>query len=372
MAAMVCLGSIVVGAMGTLFIVAGVLTSRYQQKVLKRSPRVLFVCNVCFVAWQGVHCVIRVEIESTDAWLRTFTFGGLLAMFCLAVGLGNSFRILLIRGGLCLATTSVLWRISESGTRSIQENAVGLPPFQNPNHFVTLILCMFPMAWLYPWPNAAFLRRCLLVLLTSAGVAVTGSRAGAVLSAMQLLGLLTCEFRYAATRASQITGLCAVLIIAICGFSIAGTEGLGRKVGAEDQWKQRREITLSGLAIYDKLPVTGAGPGMFPWVYPAAAQFDDGHRVNHVHNDVIEILCESGLVGATFALVYVSWAIVLTLRRPWAVGVPAVIVQSLVDYPWQRLGVFVYPITCLGICAGGDSPRSRLPFSCETDRRSSG
>jgi len=79
--------------------------------------------------------------------------------------------------------------------------------------------------------------------------------------------------------------------------------------------------------------------GNFATVYPEFAQFDPGAVVEHAHNDWIEWATEGGWPYAA------AWALLAmatlrpALRSIWGIGVPALFVHALVDYPFARVGV---------------------------------
>jgi len=96
-------------------------------------------------------------------------------------------------------------------------------------------------------------------------------------------------------------------------------------------------------------PWRGFGLGTFSTVYPAYAAFDAGAVVEHAHNDWLEWTSEGGL---PFALVWAALALAATraaIRSMWAIGVPAVFLHALVDYPFARLGIAAWVFVLIGM-----------------------
>jgi O-antigen ligase len=60
-----------------------------------------------------------------------------------------------------------------------------------------------------------------------------------------------------------------------------------------------------------KRPLLGWGLGAFPTVYPGFRSFYTNFFVNEAHNDYLQLLVETGLVGFSIAI----WFLVLVFRR---------------------------------------------------------
>ena len=71
--------------------------------------------------------------------------------------------------------------------------------------------------------------------------------------------------------------------------------------------EQRAALNASTLAMFDARPLTGWGLGTWAYVYPAYARFDDGVTYAYAHNDYLQLLAETGLIGALLAALF--WAI---------------------------------------------------------------
>jgi O-antigen ligase len=165
-------------------------------------------------------------------------------------------------------------------------------------------------------------------------VAASGSRAGAALMLVELV-LFALLSRRQLGRKVMLSG---VILIGL-GVGVAGWTHLAGKLKDSDPWRYRREMLSSAIAMATDRPVLGYGLGSYPDVYPAYAQFDSGHRVNHAHNDWAEWAAEGGLPFLALLLVLVSSLMPAAIRHPWALGLPFVCAHALVDYPFQRIGV---------------------------------
>ena len=98
-------------------------------------------------------------------------------------------------------------------------------------------------------------------------------------------------------------------------------------------------------------PWTGFGLGTWPFVYPAHAIIDKGVFANHAHNDWAEWAGEGGVPMVLLLLSILVWSVRYSFRFPWGVGVVAVFVHSLVDFPLQKPSLAALLFAMLGTMA---------------------
>jgi O-antigen ligase len=186
-------------------------------------------------------------------------------------------------------------------------------------------------------PSYAFLAAAML----ASGIA-SASRAGAALLCAESVAVFVIQRD--ARKAMLSFGAAAALLIAI-----AGAGHLRSRVFEPDPWRYRREMAHSATAMFRDRPLTGFGLGTFSTVYPQYAEFDAGAVVDHAHNDWLEWASEG---GAGFAAAWGALALV-TLKRArrsiWVIGVPAVMIHALVDYPFARFGVSAWTFLLIGM-----------------------
>ena len=106
-------------------------------------------------------------------------------------------------------------------------------------------------------------------------------------------------------------------------------------------WKDSLQMILAN-------PLRGSGPGTFRDVYPAFKSIPDLRNAFHAHNEVINVLCESGIVGAALGL----FLIILILRNiprssPWISAAAAALIQSFFDFNLRHPPVAVLFAFCL-------------------------
>ena len=214
-------------------------------------------------------------------------------------------------------------------------------PFLSRNNFAQFLELAFPVTlWLgcTACRTAWRTRRGTLYLGMSAAILACGlvsaSRAGSVLLILEAVVVFVLA-RPPAPR--RLIPLFALVVMALAALS--GGEVLIGRLQDSDPFRDRREIFGSSLAMIAARPWTGYGLGNFATVYPEFAVFDPGAAVAHAHNDWLEWATEGGWPYAAVWLLLAVAALRPALRSIWGIGVPAIFVHALVDYPFARLGV---------------------------------
>jgi O-antigen ligase len=181
-------------------------------------------------------------------------------------------------------------------------------------------------------------------VMLGAGLA-SASRAGAVLLVAEAAAVLWLTKGRKHFLLPAFAG-CAAAIAAVAG---AGT--LVHRFAEDDPLQVRREIFRSTGAMIAQHPLRGYGLGTYSTVYPEFAEFDNGAAVEHAHNDWLEWASEGGVFYAAIWGLIAIWAVGPALRSIWGVGILAVFLHALVDYPFARLGVSAWVFLLLGALA---------------------
>jgi hypothetical protein len=79
------------------------------------------------------------------------------------------------------------------------------------------------------------------------------------------------------------------------------------------------------------------------------ARYDDGTYVNRAHNDWLQWAAEGGIFFAGAMLVVVLWSIRPAIRSGWGIGLIAICLHALVDYPFARFGVCSWYFCLVGM-----------------------
>ncbi|MBZ5591968.1 MAG: O-antigen ligase family protein [Acidobacteriia bacterium] len=233
-----------------------------------------------------------------------------------------------------------------------QERVLG--PFLYKNQCAAFLELVFPLA---VYQSLADRRQPLVYVAMAAAMfaamMAAVSRAGVLIMVVELITILLLAWCRGLMTAGNLRR--TSLWIAALGLVLAavvGSEVTIAKFREPEPYRVRRELLLSSLAMIADRPWTGFGLGAWPAVYPAYARFDNGLAANHAHNDWAEWAAEGGLPFLALLAMFAVWSIRPAADSLWGIGVPAVFVHSLVDYPLREPALAVLLFLLSGALAG--------------------
>ena len=264
----------------------------------------------------------------------------------------------------------------------ITNNGMATGFFANSNHMATLFIATIPfmVALLggkrggrrYVQKDAgrfAILGGAILVLLF--GLALNPSTAGIGLGvavvAASLLIRASLGGRWARWGMAGVTLLGVAAVVAIFATPLQGNLA----AASSDQSYATRSTSFANSlrAVADTFPA-GSGSGSFAALYPAYEDPDvvDRWFVNHVHNDYIELVLETGVAGLLLIIVFLLWwagRVIAIWRAPLidhfaraaTIASGAILAHSLVDFPLRTSAIAAVFAMCVALMAG---PRLRL------------
>ncbi len=160
-----------------------------------------------------------------------------------------------------------------------------------------------------------------IAALMAASIFLSGSRGGmlAFCAEMIVLAVLLLRSRQGNWKNALMLGGMLLLVI---GFLVwlGGNDLTQRLVSihseahSEITGGMRVDIDRDGLRMFLKRPILGWGLGTFPTVYPQFRSFYTTFFVNQAHNDYLQLLVETGLVGFLIA----AWFLVTVFRQATA------------------------------------------------------
>ena len=226
-------------------------------------------------------------------------------------------------------------------------------PYVNRNHYAGVMELLFPFAVLGSLkPGPSLSKRVMLgfaALLMIATVFLCASRGGFVCVVLQSI-LLAMMLLWRSRRLSLVLSL-TLLFIVTGAFGIwLGSDQLLGRLGHIGDDAGRVQIARDSVRMFEHHPVTGWGLGTFPIAYPKFRTFATDLFVNEAHNDFIQLLVETGVLGfaagiGLLVLVYIGGfrKINRTLFGSWRsvavgaslVGVTGLAVHSLFDFNLQ-------------------------------------
>jgi O-antigen ligase len=211
--------------------------------------------------------------------------------------------------GFSVALLGIIQHFTSEGTiywsRQLLQGGDVFGPYVNRNHFAGFIELVVPVGLsllvfrgvrrdLFPMVG-------LLTIIPIGALILAGSRGGIVSFALEV-GVLVVLAR--ARRgldgpriiAIGVVALAAVVLVAWLGAGTAIERLSNTRIG--DVTITRRASMFRGAEhIFRDYPIKGAGLGTMISVYPRYETLYDGYVVDHVHNDYIEALAETGFLG---------------------------------------------------------------------------
>jgi O-antigen ligase len=191
-------------------------------------------------------------------------------------------------------------------------------PYVNRNHFAGVMELLFPLPLcLMLLRSLSLAQRALCGTLAAfmlVALFFSGSRGGiaAGVAALLFLGVvMTVQGRGKVVAASLATLLALVVGLLFWLDASASLDRWMRSSAKEEAEVGRWAITRDALRMVPEHPVLGSGLGTFATVYPRYRTFYTDLLVNEAHNDVVQVLVETGVMGATA----MAWFVFVLFRH---------------------------------------------------------
>ncbi len=222
----------------------------------------------------------------------------------------------LLAFGFVVAVFGIIQHFTFNGklywVRELRYGGMPFGSYVNRNHFAGVMELIIPSGMALLVLRAVQSDQLLLVglfTIVPIGAVFLSASRGGIITLMVELGLFTVLiWAGRAQRRNLVVGAMVVLLAAMlvawlgvgpamerfASFKAEEVSELGRLVIIKDSWR-----------IFLDYPVFGTGLGTFIDVYPRYESFYDAKVVNHVHNEYVEALVETGVVGGTCCLLFI-------------------------------------------------------------------
>jgi O-antigen ligase len=275
-------------------------------------------------------------------------------------GLVKRFALMLSFFGFALACVSLAQDVTHSSkllfVRSVPDAGYG--PFANHSHYAGLMLMLaaFPL----PLAMAPYLSGRLRGLLGAAAAVMVatiflcGSRGGVIAFFAQAAFLALVFARGRQRRRKIAITACLGFIFLAAFFAFGKGSALGRLASQRSPANLevpglRLAVVKDSHAMLHDRPLLGWGLGTFQDVYPQFRSLYTNRLIEHAHNDYLEFLLETGMIGFAGVL----WFVIVLTRSGWQklphwktdltgtvkicamAACIAILVQSLVDFNLQ-------------------------------------
>jgi len=219
--------------------------------------------------------------------------------------------VILALYGFLIAALSLVQGVAPNGKLYwLREPRLGgwiYGPYVNHNHYAGLMELLIPIPLIMSLTHLTHQRERIAAGVATAvmtgTVFLSGSRGGmlAVLAEFSILATLIARRKKGSRMA---VGVAAFAIVLIGLLSWLGGKELTARVtsiSAETRGElsggMRLHIDRDALIVFRRKPVLGWGLGTFPVVYPQFRSFYTNFFVNQAHNDYLQLLAETGILG---------------------------------------------------------------------------
>ena len=284
-----------------------------------------------FWAWVTVQSLAGLTAAPFLTRIEWLKFSALAILFFLAVqafATVEHWRGLiwfLLALGFVVSVQGILQHFTFNGKlywfRELRYGGVPFGPYVNRNHFAGLIELIVPSGLAILLLRAEKRDRIpmllVLTLLPLGALFLSASRGGMV--AMALGGGLVMTLVFLRHRGRHQLAAAAVVLLLAGG--LVGWLGVGRALERFSTFRQleltearRARMLQDSWRMFLDHPVAGVGLGALPEVFPRYETLYDGKTVQHAHNDYVEALAETGLIGGLFGAAF----LLLLLWKSWA------------------------------------------------------
>lgn len=185
-------------------------------------------------------------------------------------------------------------------------------PFVNRNHFAGFEELVLPLGLALlvfrGLRRDTFSLGVLLTIVPIGAIILSGSRSGIICFGFEVavLALLARSRRTSEGPRFGVLGPVALAAVALIIWLGAGRaiERFSTLRPGEVSLSRRMMMTRSALQIFLAHPVKGTGLGTIVAVFPQYDRLYDGKVVDHVHNDYVEWLAETGLLGGLCGIAF--------------------------------------------------------------------
>lgn len=260
-------------------------------------------------------------------------------------GARKLFALVMIVFGACYSFFALAQELTPNGKifwiHSPQFHGSIYGSYVNHNHYAGLMEMLVPIPFVVSMGHLFRGGKRVLVgstaVLMAGTIFLSGSRGGTIAFVFEMVLFLALIFRK--TRSTRIAlGSIAVCVLIVALLVFLGAEGRILERLGDLSPGIRVDITKDSLRMFSKRPVSGWGLGTFPTIYPSYRSFYTNLFVNQAHNDYVQLLVETGLLGFGLML----WFLVGLYRY----GLPT---SRRWEFQWDGAVSFAALLGCSGI-----------------------
>jgi O-antigen ligase len=283
-----------------------------------------------FWMFGALQYVLRLTAAPFLTELELMRFSALVIVFFLAV---QSFETLdqwrgfvwfLLSLGFVVSVLGILQHFTFNGKmywfRELRYGGIPFGPFVNRNHFAGFVELVAPLGLVILFLRADHRDQIPLVAVLTLpliGALFLSASRGGIVSFLLELGLVLVMVFLRRRGTNQLVG--AAVVVLLAGGLVAWL-GVGRALDRFTKYQElevtearRVEMSKDTWRIFLDHPLTGTGLGTLEDVFPRYETLYDGNLVQHSHDDYLEGLAETGIVGGICG----AFFLVLLFSESW-------------------------------------------------------
>ena len=344
-----------------LFLVWAMHAYLYRQEEVAFSPLLLPLFGL------ALFVIAQLIFRLTVSRFHTRTELQLLLAYILIVFLvPQAFRALpewrtliwfLMSFGFLVAIFGILQQLTFNGKlywfRDMRFGGIPFGPYVNRNHFAGFAELVIPVSLVPLLMGRVRRERWLIVtlfaLLPIGALFLSASRGG-IISFCAELAVIALVLALRRTRGPHVFAGGVILVLGFFFVSWLGVRQIVDRFSSMQALEvtagKRGSMRQDTWAIFRDHPVYGTGLGTLQFVFPAYETLYDGKLVEHAHNDYVEALAETGIIGGFFCAAFLAILFFTSLKqllqhnKPFVAAVSlaglsacaAFLVHSLVDF----------------------------------------
>lgn len=304
-----------------LFILWGILAIRRRHVEIRWD--LLYVPLLALGGFAAAQLVLGLSAYSYATKIELLKWAAYLIAFFLTI---ESFHTLedwkhfvwfLVSLGFSVSLLAVIQHFTFNGKlywfRVLSQGGIPFGPFVNHNHFAGLVELTDPLG-LAMLISATVQRNKLLLLslltIIPIGALVLSASRGGITGFLFECALLGVLLRTPKRGSKQLL-IAACLVFAAGGLAVwlgAGwtAERFGNLTRGDISRDRRVSMFKDTWKIFLDHPWCGTGLGTFETVYPRYESYYDGSVVDHAHNDYLELLADTGLIGGLCMVAFIA------------------------------------------------------------------
>ncbi|HKV26053.1 MAG TPA: O-antigen ligase family protein [Candidatus Acidoferrum sp.] len=228
--------------------------------------------------------------------------------------------------GFLVALFGILQHLTFNGKlywfREMRYGGIPFGPYVNRNHFAGFAELVIPMS-LVPLVLAKVRRErwvlvTLFALVPIGALFLAASRGGIVSFGVEL-GVIALWLVLRRASGKHLLSAAAILLLSFLMVSWLGVQQLVNRFSSLQSLEvtagKRASMRTDAWHIFLDHPWIGTGLGTLPVVFPHYESLYDGKFVNHAHNDYLEALADTGMVGGLCCAWFLGILIFESLQR---------------------------------------------------------